>query len=264
MSVYPAFAKSLFVRPREATGKIVCSNCHLGSDELILSFPQGVLSDTLELGLMIPVKKTNAQVQSDGSVGPLQVGCVLVLPEMIDIDVQANWSYWSNEDKQSVSFGPQTADYSVQVVSLQVSSDALPASVTVYGGANRGRGQLYPDGTASNINNQRVESSGLVTTLSSKTKRYGNVYTMLIDGLRDIGRTEPGQTIDGGLSPGGILTSGDVTGYARNMGGFGLSESTITIQDPVIMRNYLGVVLLIQVTQLALVLKKKQYERMNL
>ena len=83
ISVYPAFAKSLFVRPREATGKIVCSNCHLGSDELILSFPQGVLAgDTLEVGFMIPLKKTNAQVQSDGSVGPLQVGGVLVLPEL--------------------------------------------------------------------------------------------------------------------------------------------------------------------------------------
>lgn len=61
--------------------------------------------------------------------------------------------------------------------------------------------------------------------------------------------TEPGQTIDGGLSPGAIITTGDITANGRNMGGFGLSEATITIQAGVIMQNYLWVVLLIVFTQ---------------
>ena len=266
IDTYPAFAKSLFDRPREATGKIVCSNCHLGSDELIISLPQGVLAgDSFEVGFQIPLKKTNAQLQSDGSVGPLQVGGVLVLPEMIDIEENQDWSYWSNKEKESVSFGPREAELSVQVVSLQVSRESLPSSVTVYGGGNRGRGQLYPDGTPSNINNQRFEIGGIITSLSSKTKRYGYVYGMLTSvGSRDIGRTEPGQTIDVALSTGAISQTGAITGYGRNMGGFGLSEGTLTIQENAILGNYLAVVLLIQGTQLGLVLKKKQYERLNI
>jgi hypothetical protein len=48
------------------------------------------------------------------------------------------------------------------------------------------------------------------------------------------------------------------------MGGFGLSEATVAIQDAVILENYLGVVLLIQFTQIGLVSKKKQFERINL
>ena len=130
------------------------------------------------------MKKTNAQLQGDGSVGTIQVGGVLLLPESIDIESQsvANyWEYWSNTEKQSVCFGPLSAEYSVQVVTLQVDREAFPSSVTVYAGGNRGRGQLYPDGTASNLNSQRVDSSGLLTTVSAKTKRYGNVYGMITE-----------------------------------------------------------------------------------
>jgi apocytochrome f len=172
------------------TGKIVCSNCHLGTDELILALPQGVLAgDTLEVGFQIPVKKTNAQVQSDGSVGPIQVGGVLVLPDNMNIESKSasNWSYWSSDEKESIRFGPLSAEYGVQVLTVLVSRESFPSSVTVYGGGNRGRGQIYPDGTASNINNQRVEIGGLLTLLSSKIKRYGNVYGMItLDGSRDI------------------------------------------------------------------------------
>ena len=118
------------------------------------------------MGFRIPVKKTNAQVQSDGSIGSLQVGGVLVLPESIGIVDSANWSYWSDNVRESVIFGPRTAETSSETVTLVVDRAAFPSSVTVYGGGNRGRGQIYPDGRSSNITSMRQENGGILVLVS--------------------------------------------------------------------------------------------------
>ena len=46
-SAYPFWAQENYETPREATGKIVCANCHLGAKKTILEVPQSVLPDTV-------------------------------------------------------------------------------------------------------------------------------------------------------------------------------------------------------------------------
>jgi len=81
-NAFPVYAQQAYENPREATGRIVCANCHLGAKPTEVEVPQGVLPDTVfEAVVEIPYDKSLKQVTGDGSKGPLNVGAVVVLPE---------------------------------------------------------------------------------------------------------------------------------------------------------------------------------------
>ena len=42
-NAYPIFAQQGYENPREATGRIVCANCHLASKPVDIEVPQAVL-----------------------------------------------------------------------------------------------------------------------------------------------------------------------------------------------------------------------------
>ena len=44
---YPVFAQQAYQSPREATGRIVCANCHLAQKPVEIEVPQAVLPDTV-------------------------------------------------------------------------------------------------------------------------------------------------------------------------------------------------------------------------
>jgi apocytochrome f len=44
---YPVFAQNAYQNPREATGRIVCANCHLAQKTTEIEVPQAVLPDTV-------------------------------------------------------------------------------------------------------------------------------------------------------------------------------------------------------------------------
>ena len=44
---YPVFAQQAYQNPREATGRIVCANCHLAQKPVEIEIPQAVLPDTV-------------------------------------------------------------------------------------------------------------------------------------------------------------------------------------------------------------------------
>lgn len=44
---YPIFAQQNYENPREATGRIVCANCHLAKKPVDVEAPQSVLPDTV-------------------------------------------------------------------------------------------------------------------------------------------------------------------------------------------------------------------------
>ncbi|KAH0851502.1 hypothetical protein HID58_094693 [Brassica napus] len=48
LGAYPIFAQQNYENPREATGRIVCANCHLASKPVDIEVPQAVLPDTLK------------------------------------------------------------------------------------------------------------------------------------------------------------------------------------------------------------------------
>ena len=51
-------------------------------------------------------------------------------------------------------------------------------------------------------------------------------------------------------------------GRTLNLGGFGLAEVALSIQFPDNLKRFLSFMVLLQVTQLLLLNKKKQYERL--
>ena len=77
---YPVFAQQAYENPREATGRIVCANCHLAQKPTEIEVPQAVLPDTVfEAVVGIPYDLKSRQVTAGGTKGPLNVGAVLVL-----------------------------------------------------------------------------------------------------------------------------------------------------------------------------------------
>ena len=79
---YPVFAQNAYENPREATGRIVCANCHLAQKPTEVEVPQAVLPDSVfEAVVSVPYDKSVKQVNANGTRGPLNVGAVLVMPE---------------------------------------------------------------------------------------------------------------------------------------------------------------------------------------
>ena len=82
-AAYPFWAQQTAPEtPREATGRIVCANCHLAQKPAEVEIPQSVLPDSVfEAVVKIPYDLSSQQVLGDGSKGGLNVGAVLMLPE---------------------------------------------------------------------------------------------------------------------------------------------------------------------------------------
>ena len=85
-NAYPIFAQQGFENPREATGRIVCANCHLANKPVDIEVPQAVLPDTVfEAVVRIPYDMQMKQVLANGKRGALNVGAVLILPEGFEL-----------------------------------------------------------------------------------------------------------------------------------------------------------------------------------
>ena len=79
---YPFWAQENYANPREATGRIVCANCHLAAKPVEIEVPQAVLpNDVFAAKVSIPYDHSIQEVWADGSQGELAVGAVVVLPD---------------------------------------------------------------------------------------------------------------------------------------------------------------------------------------
>ncbi|PHT69749.1 putative dolichyl-diphosphooligosaccharide--protein glycosyltransferase subunit 3 [Capsicum annuum] len=67
-SAYPIFAQQGYENPREATGRIVCANCHLANKPVEIEVPQAVLPDTVfEAVVRIPYDMQLKQAQGQAT-----------------------------------------------------------------------------------------------------------------------------------------------------------------------------------------------------
>ena len=90
---YPVFAQQAYESPREATGRIVCANCHLAQKPTEVEVPQAVLPDSVfEAVVSVPYDLNNKQVTASGKRGPLNVGAVVILPEGFTLAPKVNTS----------------------------------------------------------------------------------------------------------------------------------------------------------------------------
>ena len=102
---YPFWAQQNYDNPREATGKIVCANCHLAQKTTQAEVPQSVLPDSVFKAVVkIPYKKDATEISSDGSDVPLQVGAVVMLPDGFKLAPQDRWSEEIKEETKGVFF----------------------------------------------------------------------------------------------------------------------------------------------------------------
>ncbi|XP_031262794.1 uncharacterized protein LOC116120959 [Pistacia vera] len=169
-NAYHIFAQQGFENPREATGRIVCANCHLANKPVDIEVPQAILPDTVfEAVVRIPYDMQLKQVLANGKKGALNVGAVLILPEGFELAPPDRISPEMKEKIGNLSFqnyyptkknilviGPMPGQKYSEITFPILSSDLATnkdihfLKYPIYIGVNRGRGQIYPDETKSN------------------------------------------------------------------------------------------------------------------
>ena len=191
-NAYPVFAQQAYDNPREATGRIVCANCHLAQKPTEVEVPQAVLPDTVfEAVVNIPYDTKVQQVTASGAPGPLNVGAVVILPEGFKLAPKGRMSDelkaktkgvfvqpYSKTRPNILVVGPILGEKNREVTFPILAPDpAQDKSVhylnyPIYVGANRGRGQVYPSGEKSNNNTFTSTAAGKVQLLQKTLFLY--------------------------------------------------------------------------------------------
>ena len=278
---YPFWAQQNYENPREATGKIVCANCHLAKKLTQAEVPQSVLPDTVfTASVKIPYEDGLQEIGADGSDVGLQVGAVVMLPDGFTLAPQDRWTDEMKEETEGVYFsqysddqpnillvGPIPGDQHQEVVFPLLSPDPATDSNIHFGkyqlhvGGNRGRGQVYPTGEKSNNAVYTASASGSVTAIEDGENGSSILTINTTDGAA-VTETIPvgpqllvnvGDTVEAG----GALTNDP------NVGGFGQVDAEIVLQNPVRIYGLLAFFAAVAVAQIMLVLKKKQVEKVQ-
>lgn len=278
---YPIFAQQAYENPREATGRIVCANCHLAAKPTEVEVPQSVLPDTVfEAVVKIPYDTSVQQVQGDGNKGPLNVGAVLMLPEGFKLAPEDRMSEEMKEKVQDLYIqpygegkdnilvvGPLPGEQYREIVFPILSPDPNSDSSIQFGkysvhvGGNRGRGQLYPTGEKSN---NAVFSASVAGTIASIAKNEDGAYEVAIQTADGNSVTD---TVPAGpdliVAEGQEVQAGDALTSNPNVGGFGQVDKEIVLQSPNRIAGLLAFFGIVMLAQVMLVLKKKQIERVQ-
>ncbi len=278
---YPFWAQQNYENPREATGKIVCANCHLATKTTQAEVPQSVAANSVfTAAVKIPYKSGTQEIGADGSEVPLQVGAVVMLPDGFKLAPQDRWTEKIKEETKGVYFtqyseekeniilvGPLPGDQNKEIVFPILSPDPATNSNIHFGkysihvGGNRGRGQVYPTGEKSNNATFSASKSGTITAIESG-ENNGKIITI---------KTDDGESINE-LIPVGLnllvkveekVQAGQLLTNDPNVGGFGQIDTEIVLQSPARVIGLLIFFMGVTLAQIMLVLKKKQVEKVQ-
>ena len=276
---YPFWAQENYETPREATGRIVCANCHLAAKPTQVEVPQAVLPDTVfKATVKVPYDLDSQQVLGDGSKAGLNVGAVMMLPEGFklapqdripeEIAEEVGSTYflpYSEEQDNILLVGPLPGEQYQEIVFPILSPDPAKDKNVSFGkyqihvGGNRGRGQVYPTGQASNNTVYNASKSGTIQAIAKTDAGYDVTI-----------QTEDGTVTDSiPLGPELIVSEGDAVDAGTpltnnpNVGGFGQMDTEIVLQSPARIKGLLVFLGGVALTQIFLVLKKKQVERVQ-
>ena len=278
---YPFWAQQKFENPREATGKIVCANCHVASMPTRAEVPQAVAADSVfKTVVEIPYKKDLQEIGADGSKVPLQVGAVVMLPDGFKLAPQERWTDEIKEETQGVYFtqysedqeniilvGPLPGDQNREIVFPVLSPDPRKdknynfGKYSIHVGGNRGRGQVYPTGEKSNNNLFTANNSGTITSI--ETNEDG---TQLINLNNEEGESFT-ENLPAGISllikEGDTIEKGEKLTDDPNVGGFGQLDKEIVLQSKARVIGMIIFFIGVGLSQIMLVLKKKQVEKVQ-
>jgi apocytochrome f len=278
---YPVFAQNAYQNPREATGRIVCANCHLAQKTTEIETPQAVLPDTVfEAVVSVPYDLNNKQITASGSRGGLNVGAVVVLPEGFQLapkdrltdELKAKTkgvfiTPYSKERPNILVVGPISGNKYQEIVFPVLSPDpATNKSVNflnypIYVGGNRGRGQVYPTGEKSNNTVFTSSTAGKIAAIEPQPKNKTNLVITAADG-NSVTQTFP-SSLELTVKVGDVVKVDQPLSLDPNVGGFGQTETEIILQNPNRIKGMIVFFFTVTVAQVLLVLKKKQFEKVQ-
>jgi len=278
---FPIYAQQAYANPREANGRIACANCHLAQKPVEIETPQAVLPNTVfEAVIKIPYDLNSKQILASGARGGLNVGAVVILPENFKLAPVAQLtkeikeknkgvyiSPYSSKAENILVVGPISGDKHQEITFPILSPDpATNKEVSflkypIYVGANRGRGQINPNGEKSNNNSILSSTSGQIESIViGETGNY-NINIKNAEGTIITQSIPKGYDLN--VIKGTKINVDQALTKEPNVGGFGQTETEIVLQSSARIYGYMALTLAIILTQIFLVIKKKQFEKVQ-
>jgi apocytochrome f len=278
---YPVFAQQGYSNPRAANGKLACANCHLNQKAIEIEAPQAVLPNAVfEVEVKVPYDTSRQQIGANGKKADLNVGGIVILPkgfklapknqipEAVKLKNKGVFiSPYSTEFDNILVVGPiagkkhQELIFPVVAPDPEKNSDVKYLTYPMYAGGNRGRGQVYPTGEKSNMNSFGASQAGQISEITTTEKNESNITIVNSNG------TTTSQIIPTGLiltvKQGDVVKAEQALNIDPNVGGFGQEEVELVLQKPARIIGYLAFCFSVLLTQVFLILKKKQFEKVQ-
>ena len=278
---YPVFAQQNYSNPRAANGKLACANCHLNEKAIEIEAPQAVLPNSIfEVEIKVDYDTNLKQIGANGKQADLNVGGILILPKGFKLASKSQISEQIKAKNKGVFISPYSTEFDnilvvgpiagknhqelifpVVAPDPSTNSEIKYLTYPFYAGGNRGRGQVYPTGEKSNVNVFGAIQSGEIKEIKLSDK--GDFTISILD---TSGKTIS-QIIPAGLNlivkEGQTVKLDQALNNDPNVGGFGQEESEIVLQNPIRIFGYLAFCFSVLVSQILLVLKKKQFEKVQ-
>jgi len=131
----------------------------------------------------------------------------------------------------------------------------------IYVGANRGRGQINPTGDKTNNNSILSSLTGEIENIV--INESGNYDLSVKNNEGQILKQSIPQAFDLLVAKGSRIQIDQPLTKDPNVGGFGQTETEIVLQSSARIYGYMSVTLAIILTQTLLVIKKKQFEKVQ-
>jgi len=173
------------------------------------------------------------------------------------------WAPYSKEKPNIIVAGPVPGErYEKMILPIltpdpNTGKDIYFNKEILYFGGNRGRGQVYPEGNQSNNNQFFAKASGEISAIDGL-----KVTISQEDGTTMVQELLPGADIV--VSVGEKVAKDDPLTTNPNVGGFGQAEKEVVLQDMNRVYAYCALSVSIFLSQLSFVLKKKQFEKVQL
>ena len=278
---YPVFAQQGYSNPRAANGKLACANCHLNQKAIEIEAPQAVLPNSVfEVEVKVPYDTTRKQIGANGKPADLNVGGVVILPPGFKLAAKSQIpeevkvknkgvfiSPYSTEFDNILVVGPiagkthQELIFPVVAPDPEKSSDVKYLTYPLYAGGNRGRGQVYPTGEKSNVNIFGAVQAGQISEITTTEKKESSITIVSSDGTTASQIVPKGLTLT--VKQGDVVKVDQALNVDPNVGGFGQEETEIVLQKPARIIGYLAFCFSVLLTQIFLILKKKQFEKVQ-
>lgn len=279
-AAFPVYAQQAYANPREATGRLVCANCHLAQKPVAIEAPTSVLPDTVfEAVVKIPYADGLKQIQGNGTKGGLNVGGIVVLPEgfklapkdrlSTELKAKTKGVYiqpYSAEKPNILVVGPIGGDkhreitFPIQSPNPSQDKGTFYIKYPIYVGGNRGRGQVNPNGEKTNNTIITSSTAGRIQSIEKDEK--GSYLVNIKAESGNVSQTVPAG-LDIAVRAGDFVKLDQPLTYDPNVGGFGQNETEIVLQNPARVIGLVAFFFTVVISQTFFVLKKKQFEKVQ-